>query len=90
MKKSLLFMICAGTLIFTGCETCKSNEESGECFPLCKNDKEDNLLLTEKNWNTFKKFRPIPYSPMGIPLIDNNARIITKLSNQITEEVVIP
>ncbi len=91
MKKyCLLFAVLAVAAIVSGCHTCPQPEESMECFPMCINDKENIRLLTEKDWNSFKNFRPIPYVPVGIRLIDNAGIIISKLSVQITKEIVIP
>ncbi|MBO5791138.1 MAG: hypothetical protein J6S54_01545 [Lentisphaeria bacterium] len=90
MNKNLLLMMFAGVFLLTGCHICKSYEVSKECYPLCIKDREENLLLTENNWENFKRFRPIPYHSVGIRLIDNSSMIVTKLSTQITEEIVIP
>ena len=84
--KILMFTFAA--VLLAGCHTC--NPESKECFPMCKKDREENNLLTEGNWKSFKNFKAIPYVSVGLPLIDNSAKIITKLSNQFVDEVVIP
>lgn len=86
-KSAALF---AFALLFAGCHVCKPVEESKECFPLCKEKRNENRILTEEGWNRFKHFRPLPYRSVGIPLIDNSARIISKLSIQIAQEIVIP
>ena len=92
MKKKiiLLLLLLVGSFFFAGCHTCPPYEESKECFPLCKEDRKENLLLTQENWEKFKQFRHIPYRNVNLPLLDRSGRIISRLSRQIVDEIIIP
>lgn len=93
MKTTKFLLLAFGACLLTGCELfhkCPPPEVSTECYPLCRNDRKDNRFLCEKNWNGFKNFKTIKYKPVGLPLVDDMSKIISKLSYQITKEIVIP
>ena len=90
MYKMMLAALGACALL-TGCELfqrCKCN--TPECYPLCRIDRKDNRFLSENNWKKFKSFKPIKYRPVGLPLVDDMASIVSKLSIQISQKLVIP
>ena len=94
MKKTLIG--AAGSLALliggVGCfHHCPPPEESLECYPICKFDQRSNAFDAKRAWERFKNTPHYPFVPTRrYPKIDAFGQILSDLSYQVKNEIVIP
>lgn len=93
MKKAFVFSGLAAVLAagLVGCHTCPPPEKSLECYPICKCVKAENARDVKAEWESFKNTPFQPFIPTRrYPKIDELGKIISSVSYQVKNEIVIP
>lgn len=61
-----------------------------ECRPICQYDSKEIQQKTQREWEQFKNYKPLVYTPVGDQFLDNAAILVAKVTAQFHTEVVIP
>ena len=87
MKKQI-FVALLAVMMLSGCMIFHSCTEA--CFPMCELDRKKVSRFIVEYWEKIKAYRPLIYTPVGIPELDDFGRRTQYLSQRITNEIIIP